>query len=360
MERRDLIPSEHSDVPVVTQLLRECEAMARYALASGLRVPAAVLHTVDAGARSVPVGAPPGEESLVEASQASNGPMLKRLVEAHDQLVTIVSPATPRTLLLLSRDRARGKTSLLGPVRLVRYLVAASAAFLFIFLATGLSPDVNTAAGDIFTGSGIPLVINELFLLAAAGIGASFAALFTANRFIAEGTYDPKYESSYAVRFVLGLIAGIVLAELVPVQGEGKDFTRPLLALLGGFSASVVYRVLNRLVGALESLVSGDSTNSTAATRRAAIAEAAQQRVQEQLKLTSGLVTLRQQVGAGASSEVLTASLNRLLDELMPGDVVGSENVDLLPAASSEPTPGAEAEPESVPAGAGVRSQPAS
>jgi hypothetical protein len=37
-----------------------------------------------------------------------------------------------------------------------------------------------------------------------AGLGACFAALFLANRYIAEGTFDPKYESSYWIRFILG------------------------------------------------------------------------------------------------------------------------------------------------------------
>lgn len=59
--------------------------------------------------------------------------------------------------------------------------------------------------------------------------------------------------SSDWVRFNLGLIAGMVLAVLVPIDTGSKTFERPLLALLGGFSASVVYRILQRLVDTLES-----------------------------------------------------------------------------------------------------------
>ena len=59
------------------------------------------------------------------------------------------------------------------------------------------------------------------------------------------------------MRFIHGLIAGIVLPELIPVQGD-QALSRPLLALLGGFSASVVYRLLSRLVDTLESLFQGD------------------------------------------------------------------------------------------------------
>ena len=44
---------------------------------------------------------------------------------------------------------------------------------------------------------GVHLLVEELFLLSAAGLGASFAGLFQANRFVTRGTFDPKYSSTY-------------------------------------------------------------------------------------------------------------------------------------------------------------------
>jgi hypothetical protein len=258
----------------------------------------------------------------------------RRLVHTHDQLVQVVTPATPRTLLLLSEDAADGKLQMLGAVPLVRRMLGVSVVLLAVFLATALSPKVHSSSGDIFSESGIDLLINELFFLAAAGIGAAFAALFTANHYIAQGTYDPKFEASYWVRFVLGLIAGIVLASLIPLKAGadgGGSFTRPFLALLGGFSAAVVFRILQRVVGTLESLVQGDSSDGEAAKQRLATSEAAQQRTQDQMRVSATLVKMREQLSSGASPEQMKASLDALLDDMLPADV----ELDL---ASSSPT----------------------
>lgn len=56
-----------------------------------------------------------------------------------------------------------------------------------------------------------------------------------------------------------GLIAGLILAELVLVDTGGslEVLSMPILALLGGFSSTAVYRILNILVSAVESLVRG-------------------------------------------------------------------------------------------------------
>jgi hypothetical protein len=290
--------------------------MASYALASGLRVPASALHSLaDAGEGLGPDTTP----VPLDAQQ------WRRLVQAHDQLVQVVAPATPRTLLLLSDDAADGSLQMLGPVPLVRRMLGVSIALLAVFLLTALSPKVSAGSGDIFKESGTNLLVNELFFLSAAGIGAAFAALFTANRFVADGTYDPKYEASYWVRFVLGLIAGIVLASLIPIkapaQGAGGSFTRPFLALLGGFSAAVVFRILTRVVGTLESLVQGDSSDGDAATKRLAISETAQQRTQDQMRVSAALVKLREQLSSGVAPAQLEASVSRLLDDMLPVDV---------------------------------------
>lgn len=229
--------------------------------------------------------------------------------------------------MLFEHERISGRASALGPVPLVRHMVALSMFLLVVFMATALSPDVSTASGDIFASSGLKLAVNELFLLSAAGIGATFAALFKANRYIANGTYESKYESSYWVRFVLGLLAGIVLASLIPIKssGSGAGLSRPFLALLGGFSASVVFKILTQVVGTLESLVQGDSSDAEAAKIRSSQAEMAAQRTQDQMRLGAGLVKLREQLGAGLSTDQLAANLNKMLNELLPVDSDGYE-----------------------------------
>jgi len=56
-------------------------------------------------------------------------------------------------------------------------------------------PKVNGSPDgfSLLKNSGMDLLLNELFLLSAAGIGASFSNLFQANLFVRNGTFDPVY-----------------------------------------------------------------------------------------------------------------------------------------------------------------------
>ena len=176
-----------------------------------------------------------------------------------------------------------------GPVPLVRRMVLAAVLSLLLVMGLALFPEVT---GDISFANALerPLFLNLMFLLSAAALGASFAVLYKVNRYIAEANYDPKFEASYWIRFTLGLIAGTILAELIPVgelqaatenaaamQGNDQHpvtdpdrLTKPLLALLGGFSAAVLFHILNRFVTAVDTLVRGETREIFAAQEQAA------------------------------------------------------------------------------------------
>jgi hypothetical protein len=284
--------------------------MLRYALASGIAVPAAIFEVVERAARR----RAQGDDVTPRADD------MRRLVHAHKELVRLVAPATPRTILLLSEGR-RSRLAMLGPVRLVRQMLVAVLVLLAAFVLLSTTSYVNETSGDILTSTGLSLFVNELFFLAAGGLGAAFSALFTAYRYIADGTYDPKYESTYWLRFILGLMAGLLLPALIPL-GDGGDaaaFSRPLLALLGGFSASVLYRILERLVGAVESLVRADSRELRVANRDAEIARAAQKASLDRLGLVGELRRLEMQARAGDEPQALADELGRVVGTLLPG-----------------------------------------
>jgi len=291
--------------------MRASEAMLRYALASGIVVPEAVVEILERTAarrRAQPAGE-------IDAPMSE----LRQLVRAHGELVRLVAPATPRTILLLSESR-RSRLAMLGPVRLIRQMLVAVLVLLAAFVALSTTTYVNDAGGDILHSSGIGLLVNELFFLAAGGLGAAFSALFTAYRYIADGTYDPKFESSYWLRFILGLMAGLLLPALIPL-GDGAEsaaLTRPLLALLGGFSAAVLYRILERLVGAVESLVRADSRELRVAHRDADYARASDQARLERLGLVGDLRRLEQQARSGDAPERLADELGRVVGTLLP------------------------------------------
>lgn len=321
--------SPGSELSCRDQAYQECLAMTRYVLSSGSKMPASLAQKLESFAG-------PGDGPTSDF-------IARDLANVHSRLAQIVAPATPRTILLLDRESSKkGFWHFLGPVPHIRRMMLATIVFLITFIATSTS-EVVTGNVNLAVEHGKSLFLNELFLLAAAGLGACFSALFQANRYIADGTFDPKYEASYWIRIFLGVIAGLLLAVLIPLDsltglqataaqtlGGGGGSTEqsaptavlnlamPTLAMLGGFSATVVYRLLNRIVEALESLVRGETRDIINARDQAAQARYAEQLTQSRVELATSLVSLQQQLSAGAGSEEVSKKLTSILEGLLP------------------------------------------
>ena len=224
-------------------LMCEIDAMARHLLSGGGALDAQTLAVLQ----------------KIEAGQA---PEIAELSEAHANLSVLIAPATPRAIRSLSEDRhARGWRVIFGPSPPIRRLTLANFLFALLFFGLSLSSHINeeTVALSIYQQSGLDLMMKLLFLMAAAGLGASFGALFEIWQEVNEGRFDPLTESAHWMRIGLGLVAGLVLSEVVktdPSAGSLGDRTmiaEPLLAMVGGFSAGVLHLVVTRLVSAIES-----------------------------------------------------------------------------------------------------------
>ena len=244
------------------------------------------------------------------ARQADERPVgadvVRRLARAHDGLSVLVAPATPLTLRYLRASESRIK------LPLVRRLALLAMLFLTGFVALELHPDVGHGAADFEHGSGMELLVNLLFQLCAAGLGATFAALFAVNARLRDHSLDPRDEFASWVRIMLGLVAGLVLSQLVPIDGDGRQFGRPLLALMGGFSVDVVHQTLRRLVELASSLVA--PTGDMAAAERA---EAAARASQLRVGVAQRLVRVRSGIADGPAA----AELDALIAELAPSDM---------------------------------------
>lgn len=316
----------------------ECEAMAKYALASGHKVSGALLQQLQEL-----------QPTIHSDIKLTDNTTMRQLAECHARLSRLIAPATPRTILLLdSETEQAGFLRFLGPVPLIRQMMLAAVVSLIALICLTLSPEVNgsKANSDILVGSGIPLLLNELFLLSAAALGASFSALFIANRYIQEGTFDPKYNISYWIRFVLGLIAGFILATLIDLDalqkvsegnggtGSSNAFARPLLAMIGGFSAAVVYRILSRLAETVESLFRGDMREQAKATSEAESGRLQAESQQDKNRLAYRLMTLQKKLNDGTAGEQVQQEFDALLREM-----VGEEAVE-VEVEKSVPTNG--------------------
>ena len=323
--------TNQEQVDIQKQVFQECRTMAEYALSNGLAVPVDVVETIAAA----------GQDPLPEATDAAKTG-LDRLVSAHQTLSGLVKPALPRTILLLDREQKSNNIwGFLGPVSIIRQMMIAAFISTASFILIALSPDITVGAGDIFQSHGWPLLLNLLFYISAAGLGASFAALYKANSYITRGTFDPTYHTSYWIRFCLGLIAGLVLSVMVSdsalhgAEGQAGNalnaassitandflnpaFLRPMLAMLGGFSADLLYTILNRLVETTASLFQGSTKNLLDMQRQEAEARLAANNIQSQIDLAAKLVKLQQDVGKGTNPADIQAKIDKLLNDVMP------------------------------------------
>jgi len=294
------------------QLLEECFAMAGYASNNGLKA---------------------DPEDISELSQMRaldvNHLDIRKLYEIHKKLSAVIEPATPSAIALIYREKKRNHFFLfLGPVPLIRQLSAISIFFLLMLIFIGLSPDVNqsTIVHGIMMSEGRELLLNLLFLLACAGLGASFSALFQANNYIASMNYDPRYDSSYWSRILLGLISGLILVELLPAniyqEGSMKTFGKPALAILGGFSATLVHRVLQRLVDTLESLVKGDPRSTRQATEYTARAKLSEEKAKWDMDVIKKIMNFQAGLDDNQSVEEIKRQFNEFANTLSHSDKI--------------------------------------
>jgi hypothetical protein len=247
-------------IPLNEKLFAECESMLRFALGRGCKLPSSIFPLFE----------------CLKAGQPSN---LSEIIVLHNRMAEIIAPAKPNTIYLLEQDAQFHRViNHFGPLPNIRYLMMAALVFIFVFVGTTMTPNINfgTLSKSVYdeTLVGTDLFFVTFFLLSAAGLGASYNALFSAYRYIGEGTYDTRYDNSYWIRILLGLIAGLSMSQLIPMDqwlersnsnvSSDKEvyeyyaaISKPLLALLGGFSVTMVNTILHRLVETLESLFSG-------------------------------------------------------------------------------------------------------
>ncbi|MBO3700418.1 hypothetical protein [Roseivirga sp. E12] len=307
----------------------QCKVMFDYALKMG--------KTID-GKLVIPL-----KKEYEELSQ-------EELLTVFNYLSNLVKPAMPGTLLLFEKNRqSNSRFKKLGPLPIVRWFMVVAIISLFSLIAISLFPQVDniTMQYSMLQGSGWSQFERLMFLLAASSVGASFYALFKMNGYIQQGTFDMKYATTYWSRYVLGLVAGVLLSELFvvfietlpanPQPATSNDqapltsapyLIKPILAILGGFSANLVYRILNKLIDTVESLFKG-STDELIANKQNELETAAAAN-EHLIKSTTAnsLLTLKQQLmDKGVSQDILNQvdqTLAQTIDIPIPDLGIGS------------------------------------
>ncbi|MGZ5059384.1 MAG: hypothetical protein ACXWAA_13200 [Methylobacter sp.] len=311
----------YANLDLRKQIYMECKSMAKFALSKGKPVPAGTIKSIEAF-----------EDHNSNGNGEDASPLIRReidittLIEAHDLLARLIEPATPQTVLLLYiEQKTETLLKFLGPVSLVRQLMLAAVISLFIFVTLMASPfiDGGKLAEDVLSADGIEQLARLIFYVGAAGLGASFTALYTANSYISKGTYDPCHQSSYWIRFLLGIIAGLLLSLLISaesIQEDGmlsKGIIRPLLAILGGFSADLLYTFLNRMVETFKSMFEGSAQTILDAKAQESKARLAELEIEKKMHLTQNLIQMQQQIGVETDPEQIKQQFNEMVQNLM-------------------------------------------
>ncbi len=241
--------------PLDVYLFLQAEVMAGYAFSQGKIVPDNVVNTLASARRSLSKNAASGEQIDTAA-----------LTRTHAALSALVAPARPGTLLLIERFRNQSKRGAwLGAVPLLRRLIILSVIMLVGLISVSLSPNINYQELELgmFGHSGLELLLNLLLLLFASGLGATFSGLYTTINAVNSMQYDEIEAVSFFVRFTMGLITGLFIAELIPMDmdpsagggGASGAIGKVTLAVLGGFSAHILYGILSKMVDSFQSMV---------------------------------------------------------------------------------------------------------
>lgn len=276
------------------RLFKECQALLSFAIKEGK-----------------PLKNP--QLKLIDGSFESFSGTTDQLLSVYNYLIKVVKPATPRMILHLEQTEQRPIfIRVLGPIPIVRQFTVLALMSLLAFMVTSLSPDinVNTIQLSILQGSGMPQVKRLVFLIACASVGASFYGLFKMNYLLNKQNFDLSLTHTYWSRYILGIVAGLLLSELFigmiePTDGQvGHEspvgsigfLLKPILAILGGFSADLVYTILSRLVETVENLFKGDSSDAAEQNGAKLDVQTQQHAMKVRDTTTQNLLALKQQL----------------------------------------------------------------
>ena len=277
------------------RMVHECEVMVQHALSTGCVIPVEVMELLDqaisAPDEPVSVIRPEKREGGSPADTAISRFVISRfalLASAHAGLAAAIAPATPEAVRLMAEEHVKHPLWCeFGPLPLVRQMLGLALLSLVALLAVSISAVVNSVnmSKTLLELSGYPLLMVEGFLVSAGSLGACFANLQRINTFISDSTYDPRVQSTYWTRWVMGVISGIMLSQLVYPFFQGQPtgdastatpatIMQPLLALLGGYSVDFVHGLLKRAINAVGNFFGVSMDGESTGQRRSEVAEA--------------------------------------------------------------------------------------
>ena len=290
MKNEDYYKYKITKKVVLFQILYHCELMYDYLTETGIDVPEEISDELSSinlkpakliaeyNTKKKQDKLDEGAEFELQTSIAKELEQDKEsLSKIFNDLTVRCRPASPCTLEnTISTDKI---FIWFGPrfIRFIRDLWLLSSLFLIGYIIFG-----SLTISDLFfveSSKFYSIFFTQLLLFFSGGLGACLYALTTSKRYIVARTFDNKYITHYYNRIIIGLITGFILANIIDasffnslsnlnssdpntaVNGRNilGTITPSLLALLGGFSAEAVIKILNRLLAMIMTLVEGDT-----------------------------------------------------------------------------------------------------
>ena len=229
-----IIPGISEDV--IAELSKEINNMLSFAIYNGITVNTEV-------------------NSLIQNSNVDD------LINAHNLLCKNVAPATPKSIVYtkkLNQD-SNGK-SIFRKLPVLRNLILLAIGFLVAYVVTGMSTEVNNDSLDkgMMENSGLPLLLNIVYLSSVAGLGVLFFLLKEVSISLKKGSLIPENAISYLSQIILGIIAGLIMSEIISFYTTDPKqinlFNKSILALVGGFSSDAIFSILQGIINRIKSI----------------------------------------------------------------------------------------------------------
>jgi hypothetical protein len=235
----------------LAQTLNEIQCMCAHATSQGIALPSATTGALAALMADV------GYFHVDSASAPTNvAAWTAQALTVHAELSALVAPAKPSSL------ESNPKLTRLRQWPRHYPTVAAIAAAGFIGLGLFI---VGAGIATRHAGPGLNLW-GQMACAGAALLGSAFFSTFEASKYIVARTYDARYEGVYFIRFLLGVVAGLILSNFGSTLMPGAHTPTGMLglatlALLGGYSSDAVNRILMRVSDTLSAAVEGTDTD---------------------------------------------------------------------------------------------------
>jgi hypothetical protein len=221
---------------VIDELIEEINNMLSYAVYNGIIIRKEV-------------------NSLIQSSNIDD------LINTHNLLCENIAPATPKSINFLKNLKRKSSDKMaINSLPSIRNLLLLAFVFLAIFIGFAMFPEVNSetlAIGILGKENSNPLTVLKIliYLGAVSGIGVLFFLLKNTINSLKSGTLIPEDSVEYTIQIMLGIMAGVIMTEIVPVAfvNDGAfNFHKPVLALLGGFSSDAIFSILKALIDKLK------------------------------------------------------------------------------------------------------------